>query len=147
MKKGYYGIGCYHMKREVNYGTLFRSASLLGADFIFLIGKRFKKQASDTQKSHTKLPLFEYRSFEEFLDNLPYGCQLVGVELDHESKPLQNYDHPMQACYLLGAEDSGLSYDVLSNCKDIIQLPGQYSLNVATAGSIVMYDRFVKGVK
>ena len=41
--KGYFGIGCLNMKTAENYGTLFRTAQILGADFIFMIGSRFKK--------------------------------------------------------------------------------------------------------
>ena len=66
--RGYFGIGCTNMKAIVNYGTLFRSAICFGADFIFLIGKRFKKQASDTMCSWRHIPLYEYQTCEEFLD-------------------------------------------------------------------------------
>ncbi len=34
-KKGYYGIGCLGMKTKDNYGTLFRTAQVFNADFIF----------------------------------------------------------------------------------------------------------------
>ena len=47
---GYYGIGVECMKSILNYGTLFRSAQIFDADFIFIIGRRFKIQSSDKRE-------------------------------------------------------------------------------------------------
>lgn len=44
-----------------------------------------------------------------------------------------------------GAEEYGLPKEVLEKCHQIVQIPGSYCLNVATAASIVMYDRINKG--
>jgi tRNA G18 (ribose-2'-O)-methylase SpoU len=143
-QKGYFGIGCIGMKTTDNYGTLFRTAQIMSADFIFLIGTRFKKQASDTMKSWRHLPLFEYDTFADFNKHRPYDCRLVGVELTESSIPLKDYKHPKQACYLLGAEDNGLTKEAIEACQEIIILPGERSMNVAVAGSIVLYDRVTK---
>lgn len=64
--RGYYGIGVYHPKTSANIGTLWREAYLYGADFIFTIGRRYKKQSSDTTKTIRHLPLWEFKTFEEF---------------------------------------------------------------------------------
>lgn len=143
-QKGYFGIGCIGMKTADNYGTLFRTAQIMGADFIFLIGTRFKKQASDTMKSWRHLPLFEYDTFADFNKHCPYDCRLVGVELTESSIPIKDYKHPKQACYLLGAEDNGLTKEAIEACQEIVILPGERSMNVAVAGSIVLYDRVNK---
>ena len=142
MKKlGFFGIGCLNMKNGLNYGTLFRTAQIFNADFVFLIGKRFKPQASDTMKSFRHLPLFEYSDFEDFNNHRPYGCQLIGIEMDEKAKPIKDFAHPKQACYLLGAEDSGLTKEAIEKCNHIVYLPGERSLNVSVAGSIVLFDR------
>ena len=143
-KRGYFGIGCINMKNPTNYGTLFRTAQVLGADFIFLIGKRFKAQITDTMKSFKHIPLYQYKTFEDFYENLPYGCQVIGVELDDKAENIFEFKHPKQCCYLLGAEDYGIPKKILDKCQKIIQLPGKRSLNVSTAGSIVLYDRLSK---
>jgi tRNA G18 (ribose-2'-O)-methylase SpoU len=142
--RGYFGIGIMNGKTIENLGTLWRSANLFEAQFIFTIGKRYKKQASDTMKSHRHIPLYHYESFEDFYKNIPYDCQLIGIELDEKSKPIKNFCHPERCVYLLGAEDNGLTKEVLQKCTHIIQLPGRNSMNVAVAGSIVMYDRNMK---
>lgn len=142
---GYFGIGCLNMKTSMNYGTLFRTAQIMGADFIFLIGSRFKRQASDTMKSWRHLPLFEYDNFADFQKHRPYSCKLVGIELIESATPIGDFKHPKQACYLLGAEDNGLTKEAVEACQEIIYLPGERSLNVSIAGSIVLYDRITKG--
>lgn len=140
----YCGIGIMNHKTSHNIGTLWRSAYILGASYIFTIGKKYKKQTSDVLKTWARIPLFHYDDFEDFRKNLPYDCQLVGVELDEKAIPLHEFKHPKRAVYLLGAEDNGLPPKVLSECHHLIQLPGTNSLNVAVTGSIVLNDRVVK---
>lgn len=144
--RGYFGIGIYHSKIEDNIGTLFRSAKCFGADFIFVIGRRYSPQCSDTCKSYKSVPLFEYKTFDSFMENLPREARLVGIELKDDAKNLgKDFIHPEQAVYLLGAEDYGLPEKVLNECRQVVQIPGlSHCLNVSTAGSIVMYDRLIK---
>lgn len=141
---GYFGIGIENGKTEQNLGTLFRSAKILGANFIFTIGKRYKKQCSDTIKSWRHIPIYQYDNFDDFYKNIPYDCQLVGVELDNRAEMLKQFNHPERCIYLLGAEDHGLTKQALGRCHKLIKIPGSNSLNVSVAGSIVMYDRLSK---
>lgn len=142
--KGYFGIGCINMKNSINYGTLFRTAQIFEADFVFLIGHRFKQQASDTMKSWKHIPVYSYTDFEDFNSHRPHDCKLVGIELIETATPIGEFKHPKQACYLLGAEDSGLTKEAIAKCQEIVYLPGTRSLNVAVAGSIVLFDRIQK---
>ena len=142
-KNGYFAIGILNPKTEMNVGSLWRSASIFNAAFIFTIGKRIIKQPSNTTKTHNSIPFYNYETFDDFYKNVPYDCQLIGVELDETSKPLVEYKHPKRCIYLLGAEDNGLTQKSRDKCKDIIELPNG-NFNVANAGSIVMYDRFLK---
>ncbi len=143
-KNGICGIGCIGMKSSINYGTLFRTAQIFDADFLFLIGFRFKKQVSDTGKSWKHLPVYDFSDFEDFEKHRPYNCELIGIEMCERSKPISEFKHPKQAIYLLGSEDNGISESVLSQCQQRIYLPGERSLNVSVAGSIVLFDRFNK---
>ena len=142
--RGYFGIGIYGPKMTKNIGTLWRTADIFGADFMFTIVKRYETMRSDKRKSWRHIPLFEYEDFNGFRSSLPKDSRLVGIELDEHSQPLMIYNHPERAVYLLGAEDFGLPEDVIASCDDIIQLPGDYSLNVSVAGSVVIYDRLLK---
>ena len=141
-KRGYFGIGIFHGKNEENLGTLWRSAHILGADFIFTIGKRYKTQCTDTTKAQKHIPLYHYKTWEDFLEHIPQNCPVCAVELDYRSVPLDDYEHPERCVYLLGAEDHGIPEGVLTRCRDVVQIPGDVTCyNVAVAGSIVMYDR------
>ncbi len=44
----------------------------------------------------------------------------------------------------MGNEKNGLPAPILTACHEIVQLPGSFSLNVAVAGSVVLYDRVAK---
>ncbi len=142
--EGFFGIGILHSQEEFNVGTLWRSAYILGASFIFTIDRKYKKQASDVTSAWTKIPLYNYSTFEAFRENLPYATQLIGVELCDSAVPLGEFEHPPRAIYLLGNESSGLPGDILSSCNSVVSLPGHFSLNVAVAGSIIAFDRFNK---
>ena len=72
---------------------------------------------------------------------MPKGCRLVGVELLDEAVDLPNFAHPQQAAYVLGRERGSLSPELTARCHHIIRIPTAFSLNLATAGAIVMYDR------
>lgn len=147
MIRGYFGIGIEKGKNEMNYGTLYRTAQILGASFLFIIGQRFKKQCSDVYCSYRHIPTFSYSDFDSFYKNIPYDCVLVGVELIKNAVPIKDFTHPERAVYLLGAEDHGLSSEAMRHCHRFVVLPGERSMNVSVAGSIVLYDRILKKAK
>lgn len=140
--RGYFGIGICGSKSPVNVGTLWRSAANMGAAFIFTVGRRYPHQVSDTVKAWKHVPLFQVRALDEL--PLPKDCKLIGVEQVARSVPLPRFTHPERAVYLLGAEDHGLTKAAQKRCQSIVEIPSSRCLNVAVAGSIVMYDRIAK---
>ena len=142
MIRGYFGIGIENIKTAANLGTLWRSAFNLGADFIFTIGRRYKGQASDTVKAWRHIPFYQYENSEHFLSSRPYDCKLIGVEITGKAKDLKTFIHPTRAIYVLGAEDGNLTF--LDKCQYVVKITSNQCLNVAVAGSIIMYDRFIK---
>ena len=147
--RGYFGIGVWHPKHEMNVGTLWRSAHAYGAAFVFTVGRRYERQSSDTVKTWRHIPLWHFENMADLRVHLPYSCPLIGLELIDTSASLIGYHHPDRACYLLGAEDHGLSETILGECHDVVQVPSvaPFCLNVAVAGSIVMYDRYRKRLR
>lgn len=137
----FFGIGIQNGKTPENLGVLWRSAQNLGASFIFTIGNRYAKQASDTHNAVKSMPYFHYENFEDFFKNLPKGARLVGVELDEKAEDLETFHHPRRCVYLLGAEDNGLTKAAMEKCHALIKFKSEKSLNVSVAGSIVLYDR------
>ena len=138
-RPNYFGIGIECCKYQVNYGTLFRSAYILGASFVFVVNAKFQKQSLDTIKTWNKIPTYSFPTIDDL--KLPYSCQLVGIEMHPNATPLEEFTHPKKACYLLGSESNGLSVKAISLCHHIIKLQGDISMNVAVAGSVVIYHR------
>tara|TARA_R110002049_G_C8906017_1_gene542025 strand:+ start:179 stop:637 length:459 start_codon:yes stop_codon:yes gene_type:complete len=137
----FFGIGIQNGKTPENLGVLWRSAQNLGANFIFTIGNRYAKQACDTHNAVKSVPYFHYDSFDDFFKNLPKGTRVVGVELTEGAEYLEDFHHPRRCVYLLGAEDHGLPKKAIEKSHFLVKFKSHFSLNVAVAGSIVMYDR------
>ena len=143
--RGYFEIGVYHAKTETNIGTLWRPAYQLRAAGLSTIGRRYRKQASDTPKTFRHVPLRHFNDFEQWAETRPHGALLVGVEMG--GKLLEEFTHPPQAVYLLGAEDHGLPPQVVDRCDHVVSLSAvrTASYNVAVAGSLVIYHRCFMG--
>lgn len=144
--RGYFGIGIYDPKKNINIGSLLRSSLAFGADFVFTIGCRYKKDKANTPKAEKHLPLWEFTSFQDFYEAKPRGSKLVGVEYQ-ELNSIVSFIHPERCVYLLGAEDVGLSPEILDKCDSTISIPTKICLNVATCGSIILFDRISKQVR
>ncbi|EDM43716.1 hypothetical protein SCB49_09000 [unidentified eubacterium SCB49] len=137
----YFGIGIMNGKTPANLGALWRTAQNMGASYIFTIGKRYANQASDTHNAVKSMPYFHYKSFDDFFEHLPKGVRIVGVEKDDRAENLEDFNHPRRCVYLLGAEDHGLTKEAIDKSHFLVQFKSEFSLNVAIAGSIVLYDR------
>lgn len=139
------GVGIQHPKSGVNIGTLFRSAHAFGANFLFTIGPwRYSRQASDTTNAAGQIPYVHYPDLAAFKALRPVGVPLIGVELADDARDLVRFTHPRSALYLLGAEDHGITPELLQLCQHVVQIPTSYCLNVSAAGTVVLYDRVAK---
>ena len=60
--------------------------------------------------------------------------------------PLEDFQHPLDAVYILGSEDTGLPTAIQRVCHDTISLSSENyaSYNVAVAGSLIMYHRMAQ---
>lgn len=139
----YFEIGIFAPIHNENIGTLWRSAYQLGAAGIFVIGKWRRSQASDTAITRQEIPFRNYSTWDDFLQHRPIGARLIGIEL--EGQPLNGFQHPAQAIYILGSEANGLPVYVQKQCDQLISIEAvrDASYNVAVAGSIVLYHRFL----
>jgi tRNA G18 (ribose-2'-O)-methylase SpoU len=125
--RGYFGIGAESISKAVNLGNLLRSAHAFGASFVF------------TSRAESHLPLYHWPSLEAM--RLPKGCSLVGIEILDEATDLPSFPHPLRAAYVLGPERGALTPALVARCQHLVRIPTAFSLNVATAGAIIMYDR------
>ena len=141
--RGYFGVGVDGISKPMNLGNLMRIAHAFDASFFFSINAQVKlsEAQSDTSNTEGVLPVYAYRSAEEF--RLPVGCRLVGVEITDDAVELPRFRHPQRAAYVFGAERMSLSKEVLSRCEFVVKIPTRFSINVGMAGAIVLYDRLI----
>lgn len=145
--RGYFGIGIEDAKFVENLGTLWRSAMCFGASFIFTIGNRYTKDPQNTTRTERHVPYLHFKDIKDFQLHLARDAKVIGVELLEEAESLESFKHPQQAIYVLGGEDRSLTWQLQGICDYLVKFNSKYCLNVATAGSIVMYDRSLKGIQ
>ena len=141
--RGYFGVGVEGISKPFNVGNLFRTAHAFGASFAFTINANYKaeKAISDTAKSYEHMPLYAWAKVEDI--SLPEAAQIVGVEITDDAIDLPSFRHPLNAVYVFGPERGILSDKLQSQCAYIVRIPTKFSINVGTAGAIVLYDRLI----
>jgi tRNA(Leu) C34 or U34 (ribose-2'-O)-methylase TrmL len=139
--RGYFGIGVEGLTKPMNAGNLFRSAHAFGASFVFTLASNYDPviRNSDTSDTAGQVPFYSFASVESM--RLPEDCTLVGVELADDAIDLPSFRHPRRAAYVLGMERGSLSPELIGCCDHVVRIPTCFSLNLASAGAIVMYDR------
>jgi tRNA G18 (ribose-2'-O)-methylase SpoU len=142
--RGYFGIGAEGISKAVNLGNLVRTAHAFGASFVFLVDPDARLRdalATDTSRADWQLPIYRYGSAEAL--DLPQHCRLVGCELTDDAIDLPSFSHPVAAAYVFGPERSSLSLAMQRRCDFVVRIPTRFCINLAVAGSIVMYDRML----
>lgn len=139
--RGYFSIGVEGISKPMNLGTLMRSAHAFNASFCFSVdvSKKLRHTLADTARSFEHVPYYDWEGVDDMI--LPKGCQLVGIELTDDAVELPSFRHPHRAAYVLGRERGSLSPEMMAKCDHIVKIPTLFCVNVAIAGSIVMYDR------
>jgi len=141
--RGYFGIGVERVSKPMNLGNLFRTAHAFGTRFVFTVNAHYtiSQAKSDTSIAPKHLPYYRFDDVESM--TLPQECSMVGIELVDNARELPSFRHPQCAAYILGPERGELSAAMLARCDHVVRIPTGFSLNVATAGAIVMYDRLI----
>lgn len=126
-------------------GALLRTAHAFGASFCFTLGAGFDARAgrrADTADTPAHVPLWRFDDIADL--RLPKGCALVGIEVREDAVALPSFRHPLSAAYVLGPERSSLSAALVARCDHIVRIPTRFSLNLAVAGALVLYDRLLQ---
>jgi tRNA G18 (ribose-2'-O)-methylase SpoU len=143
--RGYFGIGAEGVSKSASVGALLRTGHAFGAAFCFTIGTGWDARAgrtADTADTPLHVPMWRYTDISEM--SLPRGCVLVGVERVEDAVDLPSFRHPLNAAYVLGPERAGLSAALLARCDHVVKIPTRFSLNLAVAGALVLYDRLLQ---
>ncbi len=140
-------IAGWNTTKEHNVGSLVRTAHAAAAAEVVLVGDRdWNVEAARTAQLYTTVT--QVADLEAFREHLAArNWNLVAVELDDRAVNLFDAEYPDRPCFLLGAEVGGLPEALLAEAELVVQIP-QWglvpSLNLAVAGSIVLYDYLQK---
>jgi tRNA G18 (ribose-2'-O)-methylase SpoU len=136
-------IAAWNITKEHNVGSLVRTAHAAAAAEVILVGEReWNVEAAKTSELYTTVTqLADIDAFRDHIETQRWN--LVAVELDRRAVNVFGAEYPERPCFLLGAELSGVPAELLDEAQLVVQLP-QWglvpSLNLAIAGSIVVYD-------
>lgn len=141
MSRGFAAIGLYNPKNDLNVGGAMRAASCYSASMVAITGQRYKKASTDTTSAWRHIPTIQA---ENLLDAIPLGAIPVAIEFIPSARSLVVYTHPENAFYIFGPEDGSIPKAVLEKCRDVVYVPTEQCMNLASTVNVVLYDRLVK---
>lgn len=136
-----------HLQDPQNVGTLLRTAEVVGVHGVVIPGRRASEitpavvNASAGAVEH--LQVVVVTNLAATIERIQHaGVWVVGIEDDERAQVYDQVDLDMPLALVLGAEGPGLARLTRERCDFLIRLPMRgriASLNVAVAGSIVLY--------
>jgi tRNA G18 (ribose-2'-O)-methylase SpoU len=140
-------LAAFDITKEHNVGSLVRTAHAAAVSEVILVGEReWNFEAARTADVYTRI--VHLADAAAFVAHLESRCwQLVAVELHPRAVTLFEAEYPSRPCFLVGAELGGIPPELLEHAALVVQIP-QWglvpSLNLAVAGSLVVYDYLAK---
>lgn len=130
-----------------NFGAIARTAECAGANFIVIGEKNSVSVTSDAVKASAgalfHLPVCREKNIAEAVRILQSSGYKVFGASEKSSEDYTKADFKSPVAIVMGAEDKGISYDVLRLCDDLVAIPikGNIgSLNVSVAAGVIMYE-------
>ncbi|NDV65779.1 23S rRNA (guanosine(2251)-2'-O)-methyltransferase RlmB [Bacteroides sp. 224] len=130
-----------------NFGAIARTCECAGVDAVIIPAKGSVTVNADAMKTsagalHT-LPVCREKSLKETLNYLKNsGFKIVAAtEKGDYDYTAANYSGPL--CIIMGAEDTGVSYENLALCDEWVKIPilgTIQSLNVSVAAGVLIYE-------
>lgn len=148
-----YAVMIVNLNGIINIGTIIRTSVVMGASKVFMVGKRHWDRRMSVGTHH----YIDIDRFNGYLENLDLKQELsnyspICIEQGGECLDDVNWSPYIRGdnkppCFIMGAEDVGLSRDFINECRTFpgyrcISIPQHgiaRSLNVATAHSIILY--------
>lgn len=130
-----------------NFGAIARSALCLGAHALVIPHAHFAQINHDAMKSSagalTQVTVCREFSLRRAVEYLKYnGVQIYATHVD-KGMDIASVDLKEPCAIILGAEDTGVSHELLEKCdaRVIIPMSGGFdSLNVSVSTGIVLYE-------
>jgi hypothetical protein len=78
------------------------------------------------------------------MESIPYDCIPVVVELEPGATPIQDFEHPERAFYVLGPEDGSVPRAISERCPLHVYVPTRDCMNLAATANVILFDRMMK---
>jgi tRNA G18 (ribose-2'-O)-methylase SpoU len=136
------------LRSAYNVGSFFRTADAVRAEKLLLCGISSAPPHSGVLK--TALGAENTVRWEQHEDAMAAlrseaqrGCELAVIETGVRSVDLFDWVPRFPVCLIFGNEKTGVSRQVTEACDTFVRIPMlgfKHSLNVATAGGVVLYE-------
>lgn len=140
-------IALINPKNKHNVAKVVRSASCFGLKQVWWTGDRVQMGGEKRLPREERMKGWrdvEYRQFDQVFDQFDRDVVPVCVELRPDAEPLPMFEHPDKALYVFGPEDGHVGQMWARHCQRFVVIPTRYCLNLATAVTLVLYDRQMK---
>ena len=130
-----------------NFGAIARTCECAGVDAVIIPAKGSVTVNADAMKTsagalHT-LPVCREKSLKETLNYLKNSGFKIVAATEKGDYDYTSADYSGPLCIIMGAEDTGVSYENLALCDEWVKIPilgTIQSLNVSVAAGILMYE-------
>ena len=148
MKNSKIYIGLVNPKSPDNVSSVLRSSGNFGVEEVFYTGSRYPRAI----RLNPNIPRMSRKvgedislsGVESLLDNVPSGMKIVCVEFAENAIPLPTYQHPENAFYIFGPEDSSITQDIINRADDVVYIPTNGCMNLSATVNVLLYDRLAK---
>ena len=138
----------HDLRSAYNVGAFFRTSDAVGIDRLCLsgiTGRPPHREIAKTALGAEQLVAWEgQQNPAAYVETLrDGGYEIVAVETSSHAVDLFDWTPSFPVCLLFGHEVDGLDADLLARCDRHVRLPmrgTKHSLNVATAGGVVLYE-------
>jgi tRNA G18 (ribose-2'-O)-methylase SpoU len=131
-----------------NVGAFFRTADAAGIEKLYLCGitghppkRGISKTALGADET---VPWeFEWEPSPLVETILGRGCELAAIETSVHAVDLFDWTPRFPVCVVFGHEVEGIRPEISARCETHVRIPmlgAKHSLNVATAGGVVVYE-------
>ncbi|MDG2384114.1 MAG: RNA methyltransferase [Pirellulaceae bacterium] len=131
------------MRSNVNLARIVRAAGCCGVTKVIACGNQ-RVDPKIARDALSFVALDRRRSLPPVLKDLSAeGYQLVGLEQSSDSKNLHTFKFDRKSVLVIGHERDGISDEVLRLLDEVVEIPVYgmpFSYNVATAGSMALYE-------
>jgi 23S rRNA (guanosine2251-2'-O)-methyltransferase len=137
-----------NVRSAYNVGSFFRTADAVALETLLLTGITGAPPSTAIRK--TALGAEENVRWEHAWDPVPFldrlrqqGCQIAAIETTPHAVDLFDWAPTFPVCLVFGHEVDGIRPEVAERCDVHIRIPMlgmKHSLNVATAGGVVLFE-------